>query len=550
MAARETQPQAALRHRDPAAGTPVLLHPCGACFHAARRICIHMTTGAGNSRYRSSGSGRQAPGRGSQMEAFVEVLNRFFGGPVMLAGMLAAGGILMLRTRFAAIRRLPAALRYAWEQIRPRTKAIPSPKEERPPSGVTPFQAVCTALSGTLGTGNIAGVGAALALGGSGALFWMWIGALLGMSVKYAEILLAMRTRERGREGWQGGPMYYLRCLKGGRWWAGLFGAACLGASFCMGNMAQSNTAAAALRAVFPLSERGLRILFLLLTVWIGAVIFGGVRRIARVTEWLVPFMAAGYLGGCIFVLVCHAAELPGVLSEIVTSAFSLQSAAGGAVGITLLQAMRIGITRGVFTNEAGLGSAPIAHAAAENPIPRTQALWGIVEVFLDTIVMCTMTGLVVLLAGIPEQAGPDGAAIVLAAFSRFLGEGAALLIGIATAVFAVASIIGWSYYGEACVRSLSRKNGILLLYKALYLGAVYAGAVSSIGLVWGLSDLCNSLMMCVNLTGVVFLSDWVRRESDALYTEISKKNVKKGKNRSKTGKPLDFCRKRKYIVR
>lgn len=457
------------------------------------------------------------------ISGLVELANRFLGGPILLVGMLAAGALLTVRTGFVQFRKLPCALRYAWGQMFPGRRKPPGASERPRRTGVTPFQAVCTALSGTLGTGNIAGVGAALALGGPGALFWMWIGALFGMAVKYSEILLAMKTRERRADGWRGGPMYYLPMLKGGRWLAGLFAVLCLGSSFCMGNMAQSNTAAAAVRAVTSLPEWAVRALFLGIALLVAFVILGGVRRIARATELLVPLMAVVYLVGCLVVIGQNLVRLPTVFGEIFASAFSLQSAAGGGAGLLMVQAMRIGVSRGVFTNEAGLGSAPIAHAAAENPEPRKQGLWGIFEVFLDTIVMCTLTGLVVLLAGIPAELGNDGAAITLFAFSRSLGDAAALLIGISTVFFAVASILGWNYYGETCVHYLTRKGWAVWLYKLGYAAAVYVGAVSGIGLVWDLSDLFNGLMMAVNLTGVVLLSGIVKNESATLMRSLRK---------------------------
>lgn len=453
-----------------------------------------------------------------------ETVNRFFGGPIMLIGILAVGVLLTIRTGFVQICRLPYALGYAVRQIVPGKEKHSGKKPRR--SEVTPFQAVCTALSGTLGTGNIAGVGAAIALGGAGALFWMWVGALFGMGIKYAEILLSMKTRVRRADGWQGGPMYYLGCLKGGQWLAGAFAVFCLGSSFCMGNMAQSNTAAAALRAVFPLSERGIRLIFLGISLLIGFVIIGGVKRIACTTEYLVPFMAIVYLGSCLAVIGINASRLPGVFGEIFASAFSLRSVVGGGTGTVMMRAMRIGVTRGVFTNEAGLGSAPIAHAAADNPQPSKQSLWGMFEVFLDTVVMCTLTGLVVLIPGVPIGGGEDGAAVTLGAFSRYLGDGATALIGLSTALFAVASIIGWSYYGEICIRWLTRCNGYVLLYRLCYTAAVYVGAVSSIGFVWELSDLCNSLMMAVNLTGVVLLSGMVQQESKRLWKSVGQESL------------------------
>ena len=454
------------------------------------------------------------------MLSFVNAANRFFSGPVMLWGVLAVGALLTVKTGFIQFRRLPYALRYAF------SKMFEKPKKGQ--KGITPFQAVTTALSGTLGTGNIAGVGAALSIGGPGALFWMWVGAFLGMAIKYSEIVLAMCTRKKDKDGYHGGAMYYLQKLAGGKMLAFLFCIFCIGASFCMGNMAQSNTAAAALRAVFPISDGGCRFLFLLITILVGFVILGGIKRIAKTTEALVPAMAVFYLLGCFVVIGMNLQSVPAIFFEIFSAAFSFRSMAGGAVGMTMIHAMKVGFTRGVFTNEAGLGSAPIAHAAAENPTPAKQGLWGIFEVFFDTIVMCTLTGLVVLLAGLPLNSSSDGAAVTLAAFEVSLGGFASVLIGISTLFFAVATIIGWSFYGESCVRYLCRRKRAVFLYKLCYVAAVYIGAVSSIELIWGLSDLFNSLMMLVNLLGVACLCNVIREETRGLFRMVSKEKKSK----------------------
>lgn len=438
----------------------------------------------------------------------VHFLNQFFSGPIMVSGIAAIGLLLTWRTRAVQVRRLGAALAQFPRQLRrPRTKG-----------GVSPFQAVAAALSGTLGTGNIAGTAAAVALGGAGAVFWMWISAFLGMAVKYGEITLAMAYRRKQPDGsWLGGPMYYMEAALGGRGLASVFAVFCLLSSFCMGNLVQSNTAAAAAAEITGLSSRGIAVLFAGIAVLVGGVILGGIRRIARVTEALVPAMALFYLGGCAMVLAGHLPEVPEVFAEIFREAFSLRSAAAGAGGWGMAQAVKIGFSRGIFTNEAGLGSAPIAHATAENDLPARQGLWGIFEVFLDTIVMCTLTAVVILLSGLHRSGSLNGAALTLGAFQMYLGPFAALLTGISTVFFALAAVIGWAWYGEVCVRYLWRGERAVKAYKVCYVLAVWAGAWADMGIVWGLADLCNGLMLLPNLAALALLSPRVAEETHKL---------------------------------
>ena len=459
------------------------------------------------------------------MQSVITALNSFFSGPVMVWGVAAVGLILTCKTRFVQFTKLGYTLRYVFSGMFRR----PGGKQK----GITPFQAVTTALSGTLGTGNIAGVAAAVSIGGAGAIFWMWVSACFGMATKYSEIVLAMKYRRRRADGsFAGGPMYYLERATGGRKLAVVFAAVCLCSSFFMGNMVQSNTAAMAIGAISGWGPGAMRPLFAGVAVLVGFVIIGGIRRIARVTEALVPAMALFYIGGCLVVIGMNPAGLLAAFGEIFASAFSVKSAAGGIVGYGMAQVIRVGFTRGVFTNEAGLGSAPIAHAAAENPSPAKQGLWGVFEVFFDTIVMCTLTGLVIVISGVHRGGSSDGAALTLQAFDRYLGGFAVLLIGISTAFFAIATIIGWSYYGESCVKYLFRSKTAVFVYKSCYVIAVYLGAVTAIDVVWGLADLFNSLMMIPNLIGVVLLADTVKQETALLRREArAQRKGKVGRN-------------------
>lgn len=463
------------------------------------------------------------------MEAFIEGLNRFFSGPVMVCGIGLIGLILTVRTGWIQFTKLGYTLKYTFSQMFRRP--------QKGQKGITPFQAVTTALSGTIGTGNIAGVAAAVSLGGAGAIFWMWVSAFLGMATKYSEILLAMKFRRKQRDGsWAGGPMYYIEKAMGGRKLASIFAVFCLLSSFCMGNMVQSNTAAAAVAEISDFGPETIRILFLGIAIVVGFVIIGGIRRIGRATEAVVPAMALFYIGGCLTVIATHLPQMGNVFREIFFCAFSpdsgVQSAAGGVVGYGVARAVKVGFSKGVFTNEAGLGSAPIAHASAENDLPARQGLWGIFEVFFDTIVMCTLTGVVVVLSGLHKSGSASGAAITLSAFRQYLGGFASALVGISTVFFAVASIIGWSWYGETCVNYLFHSSRrAVLIYKLFYVAAVYFGAVTTVELVWGLADVWNSLMMIPNLAGVLLLSRIVREETLLLRQTL---NHEKEKNKSK----------------
>jgi len=298
--------------------------------------------------------------------------------------------------------------------------------------------------------------------------------------------------------------------------------------------MVQSNTAAAAVLSMVPLSDRWMRMIFLGMALLVGLTLLGGVKRIGRVTELLIPAMAVFYIGGCLVILLLHPVETAAAFTGIFAEAFGVRSAFGGAAGYGISQAVRVGVTRGVFTNEAGLGSAPIAHAAAESESPAKQGLWGIFEVFFDTIVMCTMTGLVILISGVSQSGSSDGAALTLSAFRQYLGSFAAVLVGISTFFFALATIIGWSYYGESCVRWLFPCRGAVQLYRAVYTACVYFGAMTHIDLVWGLADFCNSLMMIPNLYGVLLGSGVVAEETKSLRREKAKRNITKSARKAR----------------
>ena len=380
--------------------------------------------------------------------------------------------------------------------------------------GVSPFQAVTTALAGTIGTGSIAGLATALVLGGPGAVFWMWISALVGMVTKYSEIALALKYRERDESGaWRGGPMYYIRKGLGSRRLAAAFAVFAMIACIGTGNTTQSNSISGVLYSSFdiPLWVTGA-----VLTVTVGAVIIGGVKRIASVNEKLVPFMAVFFILASIAALISGAARVPAAFGLIFREAFNFKAAFGGAAGYGILSAMRYGVARGVFSNEAGLGSAPIAHSASSTDDPAKQAMWGVFEVFITTIIICTMSALVVLTsdvymnafaAGIRPEV--NGAALSCAAYGEALPYVGSFGVSIATVFFALSTILGWAYYGEVCASYLfgRHSNAAVLVYRIVYVIFVFIGSVASIDTVWLIADCFNALMALPNLIALIALS-------------------------------------------
>lgn len=370
---------------------------------------------------------------------------------------------------------------------------------------VTAFQAVSTALAATVGTGNIAGVAMAIATGGPGAVFWMWMSAFFGMATKFSEVVLAITYREKESDGsFSGGPMYYIKNGIKIPWLAKVFALFGALASFGIGNMTQSNSIAQALNTKFGINAW---VTGIVLAVLAGIVILGGIKRIAGVTEKLVPFMAAFYIIGAIVILILNITHIPGAFALIFGSAFSAKAAVGGFAGATLKQVMKMGIARGVFTNEAGLGSAPIAHAAAKTDHPVRQGMWGVFEVFVDTIVICTMTALVILVTG-QWDSGLQGAALTSAAFDTgFKGGGVIVAIGLT--LFAFSTILGWAYYGERCTDFLFGKQAVTI-YRVLYVPFIVIGGVGGLQEVWAISDTLNGLMAIPNLIAVFMLQSVV----------------------------------------
>ena len=374
-----------------------------------------------------------------------------------------------------------------------------------------------TALAGTIGTGSIAGVATALVLGGPGAVFWMWISALLGMVTKYSEIVLALKFREKNENGANvGGPMYYIKNGLGLKWLAVLFAAFATIACIGTGNATQSNSISGVLNANFRIAPW---ITGVVLTVVVAAVIIGGVKRIASVNEKLVPVMACFFVIASVFALIFNASRIPTAFSLIFKEAFNFRSALGGVSGYGILSAMRYGVGRGVFSNEAGLGSAPIAHAASSTEDPVKQGIWGVFEVFITTIVICTMSAVVILSSGIYLDAYNDGiapavsgAALSSAAFNEALPYVGGFGIAASTVFFAFSTILGWAYYGEASVGYIFKNHAKVAvgIYRVIYVAFVFVGAIAEINTVWLIADCFNALMALPNLIALIGLSGLV----------------------------------------
>ena len=383
-------------------------------------------------------------------------------------------------------------------------------KEEAGQTGeITPRQALCTALAGTMGTGNIIGVATAVSLGGAGAVVWMGISAIFGMMTKYAETVLSVKFRKKNREGnWVGGAMEYIaEGLKNPRL-AGIFALFCVLASFGMGNMAQANAISDALGETFSWDTRwsaGGVVLVLIV------VIFGGLKRIARVSEGLIPVLSVVYLLGGMVVIAVHGGNLPECLRRMGEEAFSLKSAAGGIGGSALAAALRYGVGRGVFSNEAGLGSSGMVYGAAEGAKPSEAGMWGIFELFLDTMVVCTVTALAILTAGTVEIGA--GAGMVSAAFGSVFGRVGEVFVAVSVVLFAFASMLGWEYYGERGFCTLSgQEDG--RGYRAIFLAVAFLGGVARLELVWNLSEIFNGLMALPNLYAIFRLRRVVLEEA------------------------------------
>ena len=389
-------------------------------------------------------------------------------------------------------------------------------KKEAGEGAVTPFQAVCTALAATVGTGNIAGVTGAIALGGPGAVFWMWISALFGMCTKFAEVTLAIHFRERNDKGdWVGGPMYYIKNGLGKNWaWLGsLFALFGMLAAFGIGNMTQINSIVTSISGTInsftPINVNTANLIIgIIVAIFCGIVLIGGLKRIGQVTEKLVPFMAVIYILSALIIFFGHIGNIGNVLRSIFVGAFTPSAVVGGAAGITISAAVKRGVGRGVFSNEAGLGSAPIAHAAADTDSAVRQGCFGVFEVFADTIVICTLTAFAVLMSGTPINFGQAaGADLTIAAFGTTLGRAGGIIISVGLTLFATSTILSWCLYGTRCAEFLFKTTKVIKPYQVIFCLIIVLGAVTELSLVWDIADTLNGLMALPNLVGLLALS-------------------------------------------
>jgi AGCS family alanine or glycine:cation symporter len=438
-------------------------------------------------------------------------VNNIVWGPPILILIVGSGLFLSIMTKFFSITKLGYILKNTFLKM--------FSKEQLGEGEVTAFQAVATALAATVGTGNIAGVATAIASGGPGAVFWMWLAAVFGMTTKFAEVVLAVNFREKTEDGrFVGGPMYYIKNGLGWGWLAAIFAIFGALASFGIGNMTQSNSVALAVEGSFKVPPLATGIVLAIIT---GLVIVGGIKRIGAFTEKLVPFMAAIYIIGGLVIIFSNISAVPAAFATIFTSAFTPKAAVGGFIGSTVAQAIRFGVARGVFTNEAGLGSAPIAHAAATTDHPVRQGLWGVFEVFVDTLVICTITALAIITTGAWES-GQSGAVLTTLAFDTAI-PGGGYIVTIGLILFAYSTILGWEYYGERCIEYLIGTKPIFA-YRIIWVVFVVIGAIGGLDFIWSLADTLNGLMAIPNLIGVLFLSGTVFKLTKEFFAKEKNK--------------------------
>jgi AGCS family alanine or glycine:cation symporter len=421
----------------------------------------------------------------------------------MLTLLVGTGLYLTVILKGMQFRALPHALRLIFH------------KDHGHAGDISHFAALMTALAATVGIGNIVGVATAITLGGPGAVFWMWMTGLVGMATKYSEAVLAVKYREKGPHGMRGGPMYYLANGAGLPKLGWLFAFFTALATFGIGNMTQANATAKILESTFHIDPLVTGLVLMVLT---GLVILGGIKSIGRFSSLLVPIMILGYVGGGLWVLALNVSEIPHAFLLIFDHAFSGSAATGGFAGATLAAAMRYGIARGVFSNESGLGSAPIAAAAARTQDPVKQALVSMTQTFIDTLVVCTMTALVILTSTAWTQ-GVSASELTSVSFAQTLGQSGAVLVAIATALFAYSTLIGWNYYGEKAIEYIFGPKAIPS-YRVLFVSLVVVGSLTSLEFVWNFSDLMNGLMAVPNLIALLILSPVIRRETERYFKE------------------------------
>jgi AGCS family alanine or glycine:cation symporter len=440
-------------------------------------------------------------------EAVVGKVGAFAWGPPMLILLVGTGVLLTVVLKGMQFTKLKYSLFLAFVKRR---------DTSNDPGDITHFQALMTALSATVGTGNIAGVATAVALGGPGALFWMWLTGLVGMATKYGEAVLAVKYREVDDKGAMcGGPMYYIAKGLGQKWLGVLFAFFASIAAFGIGNMVQANSIADAVHATFHISPVVTAVVLMFFT---ALVILGGIKSIGKVTSILVPVMIVFYFLGALLIILLNITQVPAALGSIISHAFTPTAASGGFAGSTVLLAMRMGVARGVFSNESGLGSSPIAAAAAQTKEPVTQALVSMTQTFIDTIIICTMTGLVLVLTGL-WNSGMSGAELTVHAFKAGIWGGN-YIVTFGLILFAYSTILGWCYYGEKSIEYLLGVKSVPV-YRVIFILFVGLGSLAKLNLVWSISDVLNGLMAIPNLIGLIFLTPVIVSETKKYFQKI-----------------------------
>ena len=446
------------------------------------------------------------------IESILSAIDSFIWGAPLLILLSGTGLYLTLRLGFIQIRYLPRALGYLFK------------KDKGGKGDVSSFAALCTALAATIGTGNIVGVATAVQAGGPGAIFWMWLVALLGMATKYAECLLAVKYRVRDKNGFMaGGPMYYIERGLGIKWLAKLFALfGVMVAFFGIGTFPQVNAITYAMQDTFNVP---VLVTAIIVTLLVGLIILGGVKRIATASSVIVPFMAILYVTTSLVIILLNIEKVPDAISLIICSAFDPQAALGGAVGFTVMKAIQSGVARGIFSNESGLGSAPIAAAAAQTREPVRQGLISMTGTFLDTIIVCTMTGIVLVLTGAWNNPELAGATVTNYAFAQGLGTSiGATIVTVGLLFFAFTTILGWCYYGERCFVYLIGIRGVKL-YRLAYIVLVGLGSFLHLNLIWIIADIVNGLMAFPNLIALIGLRKVVIDETKDYFQRLKIKH-------------------------
>ena len=442
------------------------------------------------------------------IESILSAIDSFIWGAPLLILLSGTGLYLTLRLGFIQVRYLPRALGYLFK------------KDKGGKGDVSSFAALCTALAATIGTGNIVGVATAVQAGGPGAIFWMWLVALLGMATKYAECLLAVKYRVRDKNGFMaGGPMYYIERGLGIKWLAKLFALfGVMVAFFGIGTFPQVNAITHAMQDTFNIP---VLVTAIIVTLLVGLIILGGVKRIATASSIIVPFMAILYVTTSLVIILLNIEKVPDAISLIIYSAFDPQAALGGAVGFTVMRAIQSGVARGIFSNESGLGSAPIAAAAAQTREPVRQGLISMTGTFLDTIIVCTMTGIVLVLTGAWNNPELAGATVTNYAFAQGLGTSiGATIVTVGLLFFAFTTILGWCYYGERCFVYLVGIRGVKL-YRLVYIVLVGLGSFLHLNLIWIIADIVNGLMAFPNLIALIGLRKVVIEETKDYFQRL-----------------------------